>query len=77
MHRLNEPQIDWTGVLPDQSPIAPLDEATFMQRLRLLSDRAEAVTTLRKAFQEQHPDQETNFRMTSEMDQLAADKPFL
>jgi len=47
--------IDWTGVEPDQSPVAPLDGHTYVARLRLLSERAASLTTLRKAFAEQHP----------------------
>ena len=47
------PAIDWTGVQPDRSPIAPLNEESFIVRLRLLSERAESLTILRKAFAEQ------------------------
>lgn len=47
------PNIDWTGVEPDPSPIEPLDDHTFAVRLRLLSERAESLTILRKAFTEQ------------------------
>ena len=46
--------IDWTGVEPDQSPVAPLDAHTFVLRLRLLGDRAASLTVLREAFVEQH-----------------------
>ena len=45
---------DWTGVEPDLSPIQPLDARTFEARLRLLSERAESLTILRRAFSEQH-----------------------
>lgn len=54
MHKATAP-IDWTGVEPDQSPVQPLDANTFAARLRLLSERAESLTTLRRAFTEQHP----------------------
>jgi hypothetical protein len=47
--------IDWTGVEPDRSPVRPLDAQTFTERLTLLSERAESLTVLRKAFTEQHP----------------------
>jgi hypothetical protein len=46
---------DWTGVQPDQSPIAPLDARTFAARLHRLSERSASLTTLRRAFTEQHP----------------------
>jgi hypothetical protein len=45
--------VDWTGVLPDQSPIGPLDSQSFSVRLRMLSERARSLTVLRKAFTEQ------------------------
>jgi hypothetical protein len=45
--------IDWTGVEPDQSPVRPLDAHTFATRLRLLTDRVESLTILRKASTEQ------------------------
>ncbi len=48
-------QIDWSGVEPDRSPIGPLDDQTFVVRLRRLSERAESLTILRKAFTEQQP----------------------
>ena len=35
---------DWTGVEPDQSPIAPLDAHTFADQLRRLSERAASLT---------------------------------
>ncbi len=54
MDSLNDSEIDWSGVKPDQSPIPPLDAVTFVNRLRLLEDRAAGVTMLRKAFHEQH-----------------------
>ena len=44
---------DWTGVGQDRSPIRPLDDATFELRLRLLSERAESLTRLRRAFTDQ------------------------
>jgi hypothetical protein len=55
MHPLDDEEIDWSGVRPYRSPIAPLDSVTFLERLRLLSDRADSVTILRKAFQQQNP----------------------
>ena len=48
-------KIDWTGVQPDQSPIAPLDRESFLVRLRLLSERAFSLAMLRNAFAQQHP----------------------
>ena len=48
----NHPDIDWTGVQPDQSPIEPLDERTFIIRLRLLSERATSMTILRNALEQ-------------------------
>ncbi len=45
--------VDWSGVQPDESPIDPLDGRTFSVRLRLLSERAQSLTLLRKAFAEQ------------------------
>ncbi len=48
-----ESLVDWTGVQPDRPPIGPLDEESFSLRLRLLSERARSLTTLRKAFAEQ------------------------
>jgi hypothetical protein len=54
MRPLNESKIDWSGVKPDESPIAPLDAATFIERLQRLSDRAASLTILRQAFREQH-----------------------
>lgn len=48
-----EAGVDWTGVAPDQSPIQPLDDHTFDLRLRLLSERAESLTRLRRAFTDQ------------------------
>jgi hypothetical protein len=41
---------DWTGVAPDLSPIAPLDADNFVARLQRLSERAESLTILRRAF---------------------------
>ncbi|MGE0394834.1 MAG: hypothetical protein AB7P67_14810, partial [Vicinamibacterales bacterium] len=55
VQRLDEVSTDWTGIQPDQSPIAPLDGAAFAARLRLLSERARSLTMLRTAFQEQQP----------------------
>jgi hypothetical protein len=46
---------DWTGVEPESSPIAPLNATTFLARLRRLSDRAESLMLLRKAFAEHQP----------------------
>jgi hypothetical protein len=46
--------IDWTGVEPERSPIAPLDARSFVARLRLLSERASSMRTLREAFARQH-----------------------
>jgi hypothetical protein len=45
--------IDWSGVAPDQSPIERLNARTFAARLRLLGERAEALTVLRQAMSEQ------------------------
>jgi hypothetical protein len=52
-------EIDWTGVQPDQSPIAPLDADTFVERLRFLSERANSLLILRNALSQQqhHGDQ--------------------
>jgi hypothetical protein len=47
--------VDWTGVEPDDSTLAPLDAATFTMRLTRLSERAASLTALRRAFAEQHP----------------------
>jgi len=49
------PDIDWTGVEPDRSPIAPLDATSFVQRLNRLSERVRSLRTLRAAFQQQRP----------------------
>lgn len=46
---------DWTGVQPDDSPIAPLDGRTFILRLRMLGERARDLTLLRRARNEQQP----------------------
>ena len=46
--------VDWTGVRPDDSPIAPLDSRSFVVRLRRLSERARDLTLLRRARTEQH-----------------------
>jgi hypothetical protein len=54
MHRPDKSEIDWTGVQPDPSPIRPLDAVTFVERLRQLTDRAAALTLMRKAFHDQH-----------------------
>lgn len=51
----SENNIDWTGVAPDRSLIAPLTAETFAQRLQLLTDRANSIDRLRQAFQQQHP----------------------
>lgn len=48
-------RIDWTGVQPDQSPIAPLDGRTFTLRLRMLGERARDLTILRRARRERPP----------------------
>ncbi len=55
MSAKNIPDIDWTGVQSDRSPIAPLDSDSFVVRLRLLSERAHSLTILRYAFAEQQP----------------------
>ena len=53
----DDPDIDWTGVQPDRSRIAPLDAQTFLVRLQLLSERAHSLTVLRRAFvNEPQPD---------------------
>jgi len=54
MHPLSSPDIDWTGVKSDESPVAPLDANTFVLRLRLLGERANDLTILRAAFVEQN-----------------------
>ena len=41
--------VDWTGGFPDDSPIAPLDGRTFVERLQRLSERARDLTLLRRA----------------------------
>ena len=46
---------DWTGVQPDDSPIEPLDERTFILRLRMLGERARDLTLLRRARNERQP----------------------
>lgn len=48
-----DPNIDWTGVQSDRSPIGPLDSDSFVLRLRLLSERAHSLTILRNAFAQQ------------------------
>jgi hypothetical protein len=53
MQHSNPPEVDWTGVRPDESPIAPLDAHSFTARLRLLSERASSLTVLRNAFAQQ------------------------
>lgn len=40
---------DWTGVAPDDSPIAPLTPETFVERLNRLSDRVNALRAMRQA----------------------------
>ena len=50
--------VDWTGVRPDDSPIAPLDGRSFVARLRLLSARVRDLTLLRRARTEQHTHEE-------------------
>lgn len=42
-------QTDWTGLSTSREPVAPLDERTFIERLRLLSTRARDVALLREA----------------------------
>jgi hypothetical protein len=59
---LDDSEIDWTGFKPDESPIAPLDATTFVQRLRLLSDRAAGVAKLRAAFREQNANDDQVYR---------------
>jgi hypothetical protein len=49
----DESSVDWSGVQPDQSPIAPLDAESFLARIELLSQRARILTILRRAFVEQ------------------------
>jgi hypothetical protein len=53
MQSSDHPEIDWTGVQPDQSPIEPLDDNSAAVRLRLLSERAKSLTVLRNAFVQQ------------------------
>jgi hypothetical protein len=54
-----QPSIDWTGVKPDSSPIPALNETTFIERLKRLSERATSIALLRSAFNQQnlHGDQ--------------------
>ena len=49
-----DPNVDWSGVRPDSSPIGPLDPDSFVSRLRLPSERARSLTLLREAFRDQH-----------------------
>ena len=53
MQRPDHSDIDWTGVQPDRSPIAPLDAYFFAERLRRLSERATSLMILRNAFTQQ------------------------
>jgi hypothetical protein len=55
MSPLNEPDIDWTGLQPDRSRIAPLDAHSFVLRLQRLGERASSVTILRNAMRGDHP----------------------
>ena len=55
MEKPADSDIDWTGVQPDQSPIAPLNADTFVERLRLLSERANSLLILRNALSQQQP----------------------
>ena len=56
MQPTEDPNIDWTGVQPDRSRIAPLDGNSFIARLRLLSERANSLTILRNAFNQEQSD---------------------
>ena len=42
--------VDWTGIHPDDSPIGPLDGRSFAARLRMLSERARDLNSLRRAW---------------------------
>jgi hypothetical protein len=48
------PEIDWTGVQPDRSPLMPLNADTFLVRLRLLNERVNSIRALRAAFEQAH-----------------------
>ena len=62
MEKPADSDIDWTGVQPDQSPIAPLNADTFVERLRLLSERANNLLILRNAFSQQQPNGDQLYR---------------
>jgi len=53
MQRPNTPDVDWTGVEPDRSTIAPLDSQSFVTRLHLLGERASSLRILREALARQ------------------------
>lgn len=52
LHVADQQDVDWTGVAPDQSPIAPLDVESFVSRLEALSQRAAGIRALQAAFKE-------------------------
>lgn len=56
MERIETSQVDWTGVEPDRTAVAPLDAQSFVARLRLLSERAASLRTLQEAFARQRSD---------------------
>lgn len=51
-HSAQEPEVDWTGVEPDNDPIEPLTAETFVARLDSLTDAVAALETLQRAFDE-------------------------
>jgi len=55
-HSPQEPEIDWTGVAPDNAPIEPLTAETFVARLASLTEAVAALDQLRRAFDDQHGD---------------------
>lgn len=54
---MESPEVDWTGVEPDRSPISPLDATQFVARLRLLGERVESIRVLRQGFTPQDSDE--------------------
>jgi hypothetical protein len=46
--------VDWTGVEPDETPIAPLTAETFAARLNSLTEAVSALDALKRASGEQH-----------------------
>jgi len=48
-----EPEVDWTGVAPDNTPIEPLTAENFVARLDSLTEAVTALERLKRAFDEQ------------------------